>query len=134
MLGNIGGYIGLFLGYSLLHLPHFLLSLWNTGYKNRKKQKNKLLLEEDREKKANEFNQSVLTSDNLCLSCTKLKDINDQVLTIARSLSDLESSVHQIRENLKDSRTTPSNNKLRRVRVTEWDNSLHKIHCHEQDK
>jgi len=127
MLGNIGGYIGLFLGYSLLHLPHFLLSLWNSGYKNAKKPITmKLIQEEETTNKANELKESVLNG-GLCLSCTQLKDVNSQVLTIARSLNDLESSVQELRDTMKESKSIPPTSALRKVRITEWENSVLKI-------
>ena len=132
MLGNIGGYIGLFLGYSLLHLPHFLLSMWNTGYKNANKQnKVKLIQEEETTNKSNELKESTMLNGGLCLSCTQLKDVNTQVLSIARSLNNLESRVREVRDRIKESKSTPPTSELRKVRITEWDNSVLKIHYSE---
>ena len=128
MVGNIGGYIGLFLGYSFLHFPQFLMGLWQ----NRKSIKpltkvGKKLSKSSEQKSTNEANGQIVNEEVKCISCAKLKDINQQFFVLTERMKKLETNVKNVREDFKLSKpTTLDNNMIKKVRVTEWNNSVSK--------
>ena len=128
MVGNIGGYIGLFLGYSFLHFPKFLMGLWQ----NRKNIKpltkvGKKLSKSSEQKITNEANGQIVNEEVKCISCAKLKDINQQFFVITERMKKLETNVKNVREDFKSSKsTTVDKNMIKKVRVTEWNNSVSK--------
>lgn len=139
MVGNIGGYIGLFLGYSFLHFPQFLMTLWK---KHRKsvdtetkvvKNLSNVQITNDVGSKllkhqiTNELKGQSTNEGAKCISCAKLKDMNQQFLVITERMNKLESNVNHVQETLKSSKSVSSNNTLiKKVRVTEWNNSVSK--------
>ena len=129
MVGNIGGYIGLFLGYSFLHFPQFLMGLWQ---KNRnsiipKTKVVKKVSKNSDQQTSNEANGQIVNEGVRCISCAKLKDINQQFFVISERMKKLETNVRDVREDLKSSKpTTLDTTLIKKVRVTEWNNSVSK--------
>ena len=129
MVGNIGGYIGLFLGYSLLHFPRFLITLWKT----RKTDKNEMrpqthilkhVSATSETPNINEMNRSTLTGSR-CSSCSNLEHVSKQFSALTKRMNDLDSSVTEIRENIKCSKlSSDQKNSLQKVKVIEWSNSV----------
>ena len=130
MVGNIGGYIGLFLGYSFLHFPQFLMSLWKK-HRNTLKTTTKLVKKVSKTSEvqiSNQANGQITNEGTECISCSKLKDINQQFFVITERMKKLETNVKDVRENLSFSKstTTIDNTLIKKVRVTEWSNSVSK--------
>ena len=129
MVGNIGGYIGLFLGYSLLHFPQFLITLWKT----RKTDENDMLPKTQILQhvsstsgisKVNEINRSTLT-DSRCSSCSNFEEVSKQFSALTKRMNDLHSSVTEIQEDMKCSKlSSTQKNSLQKVKVIEWSNSV----------
>jgi hypothetical protein len=129
MVGNIGGYIGLFLGYSLLHFPKFLITLWKTRKAdgNEMRPKTQLLTHVSATSempKSNEINRSTLTGSR-CSSCSNLEDVRKQFSALTKRMNELDSSVIEIRENINCSKLhSDQNHSLKKVKVIEWSNSV----------
>ena len=126
MVGNIGGYLGLFLGYSLLHLPQFLISLC---YAARKKiapvtHQRKQISGRSKTQTRNKINESCSCSVK-CNSFTLLEGVNKRLSIITQRVEDIESRMHGHQERPKLCvKSVSSNNSFQKVRVTEWCNSV----------
>lgn len=127
MVGNIGGYIGLFLGYSLLHFPKFLLNLWKAKRNKGSAQTNviKPILKPTKIQEINHLNRSSFKT-NRCTSCLQLEDVNKHIFAITRKMKDLELSVREIREDLRSSKDVSYDKSVKKVKVTAWNNAVYK--------
>ena len=139
MMGNIGGYIGLFLGYSLLQFPDFLRKVYkrNTS-KNQITHSSKVAEKKNEIRKLIERKRSLILNDtSSCSSCSKLEEVNKQLETLTNCLTELEVGVREIRETIKTaskqhSNEFISNNTVRKVKITEWNNSVVKVRYQER--
>ena len=127
MVGNIGGYIGLFLGYSLLHFPQFLINLWKNNRNERRTGSNviKVVVQPNKEQKINELNRPGFKT-NGCTSCLQLEDVNNHIFAITKKMKDVASSVKEIQEHLRSSKKVSSDKPIMKVKVTTWNNSVSK--------
>ena len=130
MVGNIGGYIGLFLGYSLLHFPQFLMRLWKTRTTNEtesQRPKTKLIKHVPVTSEMPKFNEANRPISNgiRCTSCSNLEDVSKQFSELTKRMNDLDLSMTEIRENINGSKMYSSEkNCLKKVKVIEWSNSV----------
>ena len=137
MMGNIGGYIGLFLGYSLLQFPQFLQTLYSRNKRKRQVIHSTKSVQEKKEiKKLREMKKSLISNDSSsCSSCTKLEEFHKQLETLTNCLNELESGVKEIRESILHSRNNSkefiSNSTIKKVKITEWNNSVFKVRYQE---
>ena len=141
MVGNIGGYIGLFLGYSLLHFPTFMLSVFafikkkffsKLSHMTRNKNCTKSL--------EGKISPKIKEKHNLCCkSCNSKNDIRsidveDQLTALKERIDEMERQVSVIQQRRQGSFSKSSNCILRhpgassrclyKVRVKEWNNSV----------
>ena len=134
MMGNIGGYIGLFLGYSLLQFPQFLTTVYNRKKAQRQNISLSVTQEKKEIKRLIEIKRSLILDDtSSCPSCSKFEEVQKQLETLTNCLNELESGVNEIRENIKHSKRSKavvSNNTVRKVKITEWNNSVVKVRYH----
>ena len=146
MVGNIGGYIGLFLGYTLLHFPRFMLSVFayiknkffpRISHIRRNKVSTKPL-----ERK---MSHNIKEKHTLCFdSCNSnndiiLVDVEGQLTALKERIVEVERQVSVIQERRQGRFSKSSNRVLRsagscscacsssslyKVRVKEWNNSV----------
>ena len=145
LVGNIGGYIGLFLEYSLMNFPRFVMTLLGIIRKklvpsvqkisrtNTLKRNNTLSPQHQR---SNGIVNSELTVDsnqghlNLQKNTpdTYLKSTRSQPITFLRRIDEVESqTIGGSEYNHYDKSISPESS-IRKVRVTGWSNSLQTPH------
>ena len=141
LVGDIGGYIGLFLGYTLLHFPRFVISMYHIIKKKivpgvQHVRQNTLCSKsvtttEIKELQARQCASSTASSKGY--GNTGLVDVNKQLNEITRRMDEIETQISIIQEtsrygNPKSSNCVnvypvSSNSPLQKVRVKEWNNS-----------
>ena len=141
LVGNVGGYIGLFLGYTLLHFPRFVISMFHV-VKNkivpgvqevrRNTLRPKSISKTDRNEiqaRSREGSTNSKNHDN-----TALADVKRQLNEITNKVNEIETQIHIVQESNRCRKSKSSNyinrhpvsshNSLRKVRVKEWHNSI----------
>jgi hypothetical protein len=126
MVGNIGGYIGLFLGYSILHFPKFLMNLLRAKRNKMRAGTNviNITLNPNKIQESKDVNRSSFKT-NGCTSCLTLEDVNKHIFAITKRMKNVESSVQEIREHLRSSKIVTSDKPIKKVKITAWNNSVY---------
>ena len=135
LVGNIGGCIGLFLGYSLLHFSDFIVSLFG----NIKQRLMRTRVQQIRQtthtrRKKTQLGAKICTKCNGCLGrehcnhhMAHVDGIQNQLNVISQRIDELDSKLCMIQEGSRSfSKPTSSNNAMEMVRVTTWYNSVSK--------
>ena len=134
LVGNIGGYIGLFLGYSLLHFPTFVMKLCIT-IKRKLVRPRVQEIRHTRRKKTQQIKTELCIRLNDALGHEQRNDrmiahvggIQNQLNVISQRINEVESKLRRSQEGVRpSSKPTTSNNSMERVRVTAWYSSVAK--------
>ena len=141
MVGNIGGYIGLLLGYSLLHFPTFMLSVFAFIKKKFFSRISHITRNKNCSKSLDgKIPPKTKGKHNLCCeSCNSKNDIRsidveDQLTAMKERIDEMERQVSVIQERRQGNFSISSNcilgpsgsssRCLYKVRVKEWNNSV----------
>ena len=135
LVGNIGGYIGLFLGYSLINFPRFIITLLGVVRKKLVPSVKKIKRNDSSQFQLNNgVPKCEVTVDSSLVHPTEtntedLKNIRaNPPITFLRSVDEVESQMAEGSEcNVSDKSISPESS-IRKVRVTGWNNSLQTPH------
>ena len=140
LVGNIGGYIGLFLGYSLINFPRFIISLLGIFRKKlvptiRKKndQKNSSVSHTQSPcinpiESSEENNVDSVTIHNQTKINTPildLKNVRNELIAVVRKIDGevaFQTSPNGSTDYFSDERSITPRSPIRKVRITEWNN------------
>ena len=84
LLGNIGGYVGIFIGYALLNLPDAIM---NMKHKVSRKGKHH---EDEKRSDGDKFIDDVLVMSNGCDNSSKIKKLEEQMEQVHQTLKSLK--------------------------------------------
>ena len=128
LVGNIGGYIGLFLGYSLLHFPRFVISLFDVIKKKLvpgiKVIRRNAMRRKSKPKTEINVNPQPYSDVNETNQRATLKNVRNELTTLARRIDEVESQMLSIEEGrgCLDKSMSTKKCSIKMVRVTEWHN------------
>ena len=146
LVGNIGGYIGLFLGYSLINFPRFIISLLHIirkklvpimQKKKREKRTQKRSLTYTQSPCVNPIEESEVNNvesvtlhnqNNTKVNNTPipdLKNIRDDSIAVVRNKDDevpFQTSPNGCTDYFSDERSITPRSPIRKVRITKWNN------------
>ena len=141
LVGDVGGYIGLFLGYTLLHFPRFVISMFHV-VKNKivpgvqEVRRNTMRPKSVPKTETNEIQakHNEGSTDNKNYDKLALADIKGQLDEITRRVDEVETQIHKVQEcnhcgksrssNYINRHPVSSHNTFKKVRVKEWHNSI----------
>ena len=128
LVGNIGGYIGLFLGYSLLHFPRFVMSLFDVIKKKLvpgvKEIRRSTIRRKSKPKSEIHVEPQPYPNVHKTNPQATLKTVRNDLNTLVRRIDEVESRMLSIEGSNRSeiSTSTQSNRSIKKVRVTEWHN------------
>lgn len=138
LVGNIGGYIGLFLGYSLINFPRFIISLLDIFRKKlvptirKKKGKKNCSISHTQSPSINPNETSEIknvdsvTIDNQTRTpILDLKNVRNELIAVVRKIDgevEFGASPNGSTDYFSDERSVSPRSPIRKVRITEWNN------------
>ena len=137
LVGNIGGYIGLFLGYSLINFPRFIITLLVVVRKKLVPNGKKIKRNDSSQfQQSNGVAKCELTVDSSLDHPTEtnnqetyLKNITtNPAITFLRRIDEVESQTVDGSESHTSNKSISPESSIRKVRVTGWNNSLQTPH------
>ena len=147
LVGNIGGYIGLFLGYSLINFPRFIISLLDIIRK-----KLVPIIKKKRTGKDHQQNSSIIHNQSPCTNpadqsevsnansvtlhnqtnikvnntpILDLKNVRNELISVVKKIDGevaFQTSPNASTDYLSDYRSMSPRSPIRKVRITEWNN------------
>ena len=127
LFGNIGGYIGLFLGYSLINFPRFVISSFDIIRKkllpgvNRKRRSTVYRKPLSMPSSAFEIiDEPYITNRNV--QHKTLKDMKNEMIGMVRNIEKLEAQMKCRDGGLQDKNAIPSDSSWKKVRICTWNN------------
>ena len=129
LFGNIGGYIGLFLGYSIINFPRFVISSFDIIRKkllpgvNRKRRNTVYRKPLSMPSSAFEtIEEPYITNRNV--QYKNLKDMKNEMIGMVRNIEKLEAQMKYGYGGLHDKNPIPNNSSWKKVRICTWNLSL----------
>ena len=133
LFGNIGGYIGLFLGYSIINFPRFVISSFDIIRK-------KLLPGVNRKRRSTVYRKPLsmpssafetieepyITNRNV--QYKNLRDMKNEMKEMVRNIEKLEAQMKYGDGELHDKNAIPSDSSWKKVRICTWNNHIQVPH------
>ena len=126
LFGNIGGYIGLFLGYSLINFPRFVISSFDVIRKkllpgvNRKRRSTVYRKPLSMPSSTFEIEEPYIMNRNA--QHKNLKDMKSQMIGMVRNIEKLEAQMKCGDGGLQGKNAIPSYSSWKKVRICTWNN------------
>ena len=134
LFGNIGGYIGLFLGYSVINFPRFVISSFDIIRK-------KLLPGVNRKRRSTVYRKPIIipgaaleiSESHIVSRITQhrnLKDMKNEMIGMVRNIEELEAKVECPDNGLHNENATSSDSPWKKVRISAWSTTMPKFPVH----
>ena len=134
LFGNIGGYIGLFLGYSLINFPRFVISSFDIIRK-------KLLPGLNRKRRNTVYRKPIMmpgaaldiSESHIASRITQYRNLNDmknEMIGMVRNIEDLEAQVECPDNGLHIENSASSDRSWKKVQISAWSTAMPKLPVH----
>ena len=132
LFGNIGGYIGLFLGYSIINFPRFVISSFDIIRK-------KLLPGVNRKRRSTVYRKPI-SMPNAALEITEphittrigqyrnLQNLKNEMMGMVRNIEQLEAQMECPDHGLNNKNVNSSESSWKKVRICAWNNNVQVPH------